>query len=203
VTLTANPAAGSVFGGWSGACAGQSTTCTVSVTAPTNVTATFTPLYTLTVGTSGSGTVASNPTGIACPGDCAETYVSGTTVVLTATPATGSAFSSWTGACAGSSAVCTLSITSVMSTVANFGPAVTLTVTVSGTGTGLVASSPAGITCPSDCSEPYAKGQVVTLTATPTNGSMFLGWSGACSGSATTCTVTMSAGKAVTAKFRR
>ena len=41
----------------------------------------------------------------------------------------------------------------------------TLTVTKAGTGTGTVTSSPAGINCGSDCSESYASGTSVTLTA--------------------------------------
>ena len=42
----------------------------------------------------------------------------------------------------------------------------TLTVGKSGTGSGTVTSSPAGINCGSDCSEAYASGTSVTLTAT-------------------------------------
>ena len=47
---------------------------------------------TLTVSTSGSGTgaVASNPSGITCGSDCIEDYLSGTTVSLTATASAGS-----------------------------------------------------------------------------------------------------------------
>ncbi|MCK7533088.1 MAG: hypothetical protein MZV63_19660 [Marinilabiliales bacterium] len=41
VTLTASPASGSTFGGWSGACTGTGT-CTVTMTAARSVTATFT-----------------------------------------------------------------------------------------------------------------------------------------------------------------
>ena len=40
----------------------------------------------------------------------------------------------------------------------------TLTVAKAGTGTGTVTSSPAGISCGADCSEPYSSGTVVTLT---------------------------------------
>ncbi|MCI0469532.1 MAG: matrixin family metalloprotease, partial [Nitrospirae bacterium] len=51
--------------------------------------------YTLTVSKSGtgSGTVSSSPSGISCGVDCSESYNSGTTVILTATPAAGSTFS--------------------------------------------------------------------------------------------------------------
>ena len=76
----------------------------------------------------------------------------------------------------------------------------TLTVTKSGTGGGPVTSSPAGINCGDDCSEAYNQGTVVSLTATPSSGSTFEGWSGACSGTGQ-CSVTMDADKTVTATF--
>ena len=76
-----------------------------------------------------------------------------------------------------------------------------LTVSVSnGTGKGVVASNPAGISCGVDCSESYAAGTSVRLTATPSAGAVFSGWSGACTG-AGTCTVLMSAAGNVTAIF--
>ncbi len=58
----------------------------------------------------------------------------------------------------------------------------TLTVDLGGAGSGTVTSSPAGINCGVDCSEVYNHGTLVTLTATPSVGSVFGGWSGACSG---------------------
>src|SRR5262249_33089951 len=48
---------------------------------------------------------------------------------------------------------------------------------------------------------PFASGTAVTLTATPAAGSTFTGWSGGCTGTANTCTVTMSAAQSVTATF--
>lgn len=67
---------------------------------------------------------------------------------------------------------------------------------------GTVTSAPPGIQCGADCSEPYAVGQQVTLTATPGPAQEFRGWSGGgCSGPEQTCTVTMSADVTVTADF--
>lgn len=76
----------------------------------------------------------------------------------------------------------------------------TLTTATAGTGSGTITSSPAGINCGVDCSESYNENTVVTLTATPTVGSTFTGWSGSCSGTGT-CMVTMSAAMSATATF--
>ncbi len=76
----------------------------------------------------------------------------------------------------------------------------TLTVTLAGTGTGAVSSTPAGIDCPSTCTTGFNTGTVVSLTPTAAIGSAFAGWSGACPGTGA-CSVTMSAAQAVTATF--
>lgn len=78
---------------------------------------------------------------------------------------------------------------------------VPLSVTKNGTGAGTVTSSPAGIACGTDCGETLPLGTPVTLTATAATGSVFAGWSGACSGTAATCAWTMSEATAVTATF--
>jgi len=79
-------------------------------------------------------------------------------------------------------------------------PTFALTVAKAGTGSGTVTSSPAGISCGSDCSESYASGTSVTLTAAAAGGSTFAGWSGACSGTGT-CVLSMTAARSVTATF--
>ena len=76
----------------------------------------------------------------------------------------------------------------------------TLTVARAGTGTGTVNSSPAGIACGADCTENYAENLIINLTALPASGSIFSGWSGACTGTST-CAVTMSQARSVTATF--
>ena len=71
-----------------------------------------------------------------------------------------------------------------------------------GTGSGMVMSSPAGINCGSDCTESYSSRTFVTLTATPEHGSVLTGWEGSdCADSSDTCTVHMTAAKNVTATF--
>jgi hypothetical protein len=76
-----------------------------------------------------------------------------------------------------------------------------LTVTLAGTGSGTVTPSSAGNSCGANCYSGYASGSSVTLTATPSTGSTFTGWSGGgCSGTGT-CVVTMSTSQTVTATF--
>jgi hypothetical protein len=76
-----------------------------------------------------------------------------------------------------------------------------LTISKSGTGSGTVSSSPAGISCGTGCAASYNSGTIVTLTAAPATGSTFSGWSGGgCVGSGT-CIITMNASAAVTASF--
>jgi hypothetical protein len=79
-------------------------------------------------------------------------------------------------------------------------PLFKLTVSKTGSGSGTITSSPAGIDCGGDCSEEYEEGKIVALSAAAEPGSEFKGWSGACS-SAGSCEVTMSAAKAVSAEF--
>jgi hypothetical protein len=209
VTLTAAPAGGSTFAGWSGACSGTGS-CQVTMTAARSVSATFnTQQFALSVakGGGGNGTVTSSPAGINCGSDCSESYDSGTAVSLTATPAAGSTFTGWSGACSGTGA-CNVTMTAARSVTATFAlQQFTLTVTKGGLGLGTVGSSPAGINCGTLCSSQSASftyGTVVTLSATPALSplSAFDGWSGgACSGTGP-CTITITGNTSVTASFR-
>lgn len=47
----------------------------------------------------------------------------------------------------------------------------------------------------------FAAGTAITLTATPNSGATFSGWTGACSGAALTCALTLTANSTVTATF--
>ena len=77
----------------------------------------------------------------------------------------------------------------------------TLGVSKTGTGSGTVTSTPAGISCGATCGATYASGTTVTLTAAAGSGATFGGWSGACVGTSATCTASMTAARSVTATF--
>ena len=203
VTLTPTANAGSMFAGWTGDadCSdGQ-----VTMNAARTCTATFdlNPLATFTLTVSktgtGSGTVTTSPAGIDCGSDCTELYDDGTTVTLVPAPASGSTFAGWSG-----DADCTdgnVTMNAARSCTATFDliPPNTLAVTIAGTGLGTVTSSPAGISCPGDCNEPYSVGTSVTLTATPDASSTFGGWTG--DADCADGMVTMSAAVGCTATF--
>jgi hypothetical protein len=195
VDLTATPAPGWVLSNWSGDCAGK--TCSLSIDQDHSVAATFVQVPTLTVGVVGQGSVSSTPPGIACPTDCTEDYANGTRVILTATPTPGRTFASWSG-CVGATTTCAVTMSQSQTVTATFVPASTLRLTVNGDGS--VSSTPPGIACPTDCSEDYASGTRVILTATPAPGWTFASWSG-CVGATTTCAVTMSQNRTVTVTF--
>jgi hypothetical protein len=137
----------------------------------------------LSVSMSGTGTghVLSNPVGIDCPGDCGESFSSGTQIQISASPSPGSTFSGWSGDpdCADGS-VTMNGNRSCSATFMATTPAYTLTVSTSGAGT--VSSIDGGINCGGTCSHAYVAGTTVTLTASAASGWSFSSWSGNCSG---------------------
>ncbi|TAN65666.1 MAG: hypothetical protein EPN17_15975 [Methylobacter sp.] len=79
---------------------------------------------------------------------------------------------------------------------------VTYKLTVTKLGGGTVTSNLAGINCGSDCTEEYASGALVTLTASPDSGSTFTGWSGGNCPKTGNCTLSMTAAQDVSATFK-
>jgi hypothetical protein len=77
-----------------------------------------------------------------------------------------------------------------------------LTVATTGTGRGTVTSNPAGISCGLTCAYKFPTGASVKLVATPAIGSVFVGWSGACTGMGS-CHLVMSQVRSVKAAFKR
>jgi pimeloyl-ACP methyl ester carboxylesterase len=209
VTLTATPAAGSTFTGWSGSGCSGTGSCTLSVTArPRNVTANFDalPAEGLSVSKSGSGSglVSSSSGGIYCGASCSAMFNYGTVVTLTASPDAGSAFSGWSGGGCSGTGTCTVQLYQAMSVSATFNvipTTVTLSVSKAGSGSGTVNSSSGNISCGKTCSATVATGTSITLNAVPDTGSYFAGWSGGgCSGTGS-CYVSPNAATSVVASF--
>lgn len=144
----------------------------------------------------GAGSVSSNLVGIACGTDCNEAFITGTVVTLTASPDPGSIFVSWGGNADCSDGVVTMDVAKTCRATFNFPR---LTVTKAGTGIGTVTSTPTGISCGADCSENYQADTVVTLTATPDPGSIFVSWGG--NADCSDGIVTMDAAKTCRATF--
>src|SRR5437773_5038 len=185
VELTATPAVGYHFVGWSGDARGSHNPLSVTMDAAKNITATFAiNTYALDVTTAGSGTVAKSP-------DHAS-YDHGSSVELTATPATGYHFVGWSGDATGSTKPLSVTMDAAKSITATFAIN-TYALDVTTAGSGAVAKSPDHAS--------YDHGSLVELTATPAVGYHFVGWSGDARGSHNPLSVTMDAAKNITATF--
>ena len=169
---------------------------------------------------SGSGLVTDGSNAISCTetngttsGSCAASLPGGGVVTFTATPSGSATFHGWAGACAssGTNSSCSIVLTQATSITANFfNPVYSLSVSGSGTGTGALTDSLGQISCNKSsagteipCIGTYSSGTMVTLTASPSNSSVFAGWGGACSSSGTnpSCVVTVNSSLIVNASF--
>jgi len=142
-------------------------------------------VWSITTNGVGQGTVSADPPG---------PYTAGQQVTLTATPATGWVFSGWSGAATGTANPLTVTMDGNKNITATFveQTGTTFALTTNVVGQGAVSANPQG---------PYAPGQQATLTATPAQGWIFSGWSGAASGTTNPLTVTMDSNKTITATF--
>lgn len=190
VTVTAAQNAGYTFTNWtdkvSGAVLSTSSGYTFVLSSNRSLVANFAiNAYTLNV-TALNGSVSKNPD--------QPTYNNGSTVVLTATPAAGYIFSSWSGDASGSTNPLTVTMNSNKNITANFTaiPPNTYTLTVNAVN-GSVSKNPDQPT--------YNSGTSVVLTATPNDGFTFSSWSGDATGSANPLTVIMNSNKIITANF--
>lgn len=87
---------------------------------------------------------------------------------------------------------------SVQMTVANVQPDALL---VTRAGSGSVESSDKLVSCGNKCNQPYQAGATVTLSAKASSGATFMGWTGACRGTQTTCQVAVNGQTRVGASF--
>jgi len=157
-TLTATPATGYTFTGWTenGAIVSTDLSYTFPVSGTRTLVANFNALITAAANTSDYGSVAG-----------VGNYVIGSSCTLTATPASGYAFSNWTenGNVVSSSATYTFTVSSTRTLVANFATPCILSLSVNSVEGGKVTGSGT-----------YGKGSSQTVTATPNDGYGFKSW---------------------------
>lgn len=174
---------------------------------------------------SGNGNVESSDRFISCGNKCVAPYSAASVVTLTAKAGSGSQFAGWTGACTGLALTCDVTVNGGVNVGATFTvipttggggggggatgggggggtTAPVLSVKLAG-GKGLVVSAPAGINCGKTCSTAVAAGTTLTLTATPEPGFRFVNWTGACTGSQTTCSVAVNRSATAQANFTK
>ena len=170
------------------------------VTAPIAVSV----LAPLTVVRSGGGSGSVTASGIDCGLDCADDYAHGTVVTLTAAANFDSTFQGWTGCDSVTANTCTVTMTTARTVTAAFQlRTYPFTVTRLGAGAGTVTSTNAtGIDCGTACSATYAHHQLIRLRMVPAAGSTFVGWSGSCQGTQSTCDVVVDGPETVTATFQ-
>jgi hypothetical protein len=134
VTLQANANSGYAFTGWTGSVANPSSaSTTVAMSGPQTVAATFALQYVLNLvvtpanGGSISGSIGGQA--ISCSSTCSATGNAGSLVTLTATPAAGYSFTSWSACPIPSGTSCTATLSGTLGISATFTPAASLTYT--------------------------------------------------------------------------
>ena len=192
VTATAAAAAGSTFLGWSAhGCAGTSA-CAITLSRDsTSLVARFTPLEVrVDRGGDRTGSIVSEPAGIACPPTCQAPFPYGTQVTLVARPDPASPFLSWKFGCTPTATDprrCVLTATNRPNWVGvrlgkdgGVGQPATLSVLfdVTREGQGSVAGNE--LDCGDRCEHRYVFGSQEELSATAAAGWRFSGWNGAC-----------------------
>lgn len=197
VTLQATANSGNQFQQWGGACSGTTNPITVTMNSAKTCTATFIPLYSLTIGSHTNGKVTSQDGYINCGSLCSKPYPSGQSVTLQAIANTGKIFTQWGGDCSGATNPLTVTMNAAKTCTATFVSLYSLTIT--SPSNGKVTSQDVNFDCGSQCSKTYPSGQTVVLTAQANSGYQFTKWGGSCSGTTNPLTVTMNATKNCTA----
>lgn len=215
VRLQATPDNGMDFTGWGGDCAGTDNSLTldnpltVVLDDNKNCSATFMPIYNLTVNPAGEGSIEVQPTGKDCGVNC-NTYPQGTALTLTAqgkesTPTEqGSKFTIWGGDCTGTDNPLTLTLADNMECTANFeripeAGSHNITAIVNGNGIATITNT-TEFECGPRC-KTFPDGTDVTLTAEANAGAIFMGWTGDCTDIENSITVQLNSDKTCIANF--
>jgi hypothetical protein len=78
------------------------------------------PMFTLSAGINGSGSVRIDPGGTLCSANCSKSFATGTAIILTATADSGSSFSGWSGGGCSGTGTCSVTLTSDQTITATF-----------------------------------------------------------------------------------
>lgn len=195
VILTAAAQTGSIFSAWGVDCSGTGADCTLTMDKDHAAAASFTPLRTLTVNLIGSGTVAPTSNAWSCAAaTCKQTLLDGAGLTLLASPAASWVMQGWTGDCS-STGSCALSFDADKTVTATFQPQLTVSASAGGSVAGTLPCG-SGAACTQD----FAQGSTVTLSAVPLSGYVFAGWTGACSGMGA-CSFSLNSPATVAASF--
>lgn len=186
VALEAVPGAGYIFAGWSGHASGSNVNTNVTMTEDKSVTATFTPVYTLTINVVGNGSANASPSKVQ--------YSPGEVVDLTAVVGdTDTQFDGWSGDLTSTNLTGSITMNSNKVVTATFSPIppnfYTLTVTKSGEG----SVSPNG--------GDFVEDTTVPVTATPAQGWEFTRWELDLTSTDATESILMDGHKAIRAVF--
>jgi Divergent InlB B-repeat domain len=196
VTATASPSPASSFLGFSTPGCAKTSVCTINLSRDSSLVARFTPLEVRVIrGGNGTGSITSEPSGIACPPTCTALFPAGSQVTLVALPDADSPFLSWKFGCAVSTTDprrCTLTATNRPNWVGvalgeddTIGVPTTLAVLfdVARVGSGVIKGLE--LDCGAKCEHRYVFGSREKLVASPASGWRFTQWNGACAKAAT------------------
>ncbi len=212
VKLTAAPAGGSEFKGWTtgsgspGTCTGTTSPCEVTMSAAVGLKAKFDVQpgqAPLTIEEAGSGNGSFECDSGSGFGACAASYLQGSNITIKPVPDVHSNFGGWSGGGCTGTGNCVISNIQTSTTVTGtFNPIMrTLTLTKAGAGGGsFQCDSGSGFGA---CAASYADGTTVTVKGIPDANSAFGGWSGGgCSGTGNCVISAIAANTSVTGEFK-
>lgn len=178
ITLTATPSTGYIFATWGGSASGSASPLLMTIASDTTISATFSAVatgYTVTVTQPASGgTIALSPQ--------KASYANGDVVIVTATPATGYSFTGWSGDLTGTTSPASFTV-SGNATIGATWTQQTYTVTATQSTGGTIVVSPA--------TGPYHYSDAVTISATPSTGYSFAGWTSGLTGTSGSQSITV------------